>query len=305
MTRRHMLKAVLLVALVVLVGWLVPSWETVLTRPIGQWQHVRIQAVTPAPELAEPPAPFRVAAQPPASPPADSSLQHVTAQDEHEGQLEAPERASERAPVDVARVKAELNDLLTVGDRLVQAGIRLPQLVARWSVADIEALVAKGLGMVVAETDGQFYQVIADEGGVLAAQDFQLLRIQEREKLSNRGVYLNRERHGGGWRDTAVRPVFAKLEQRLQVHSPSQTPPVLLFFPTGAFDAYLARKQLGALAQLGIDPYEPEFGKTQAVTMGTIVLAQRRPVYLIHQVQYGKTVWTWDDPEAALVEQKV
>ena len=80
---------------------------------------------------------------------------------------------------------------------------------------------------------------------------------------------------------------------------------MLLFFPTGAFDAYLARKQLGALAQLGVDPHQPEFGKVRAVTLGTIILTQSRPVYLIHQVQYGNKAWAWDDPEAALVEQKV
>ena len=108
---------------------------------------------------------------------------------------------------------------------------------------------------------------MAGERALVAARDFRLLRAREREALSNRSVHLNREKRAGGWRDTAVRPVFAQLEQRLQAHAPSQTPPVLMFFPTGAFDAYLARKQLGALAQLGLDLQRPGHGHTPAVTI--------------------------------------
>ena len=325
MRQRHILKAVMLMALMALVSVLVPSWETVLTRPIGQWQQVRVQPeVTPAPELAEPPAPLRVAAQPPTSspveevaasaeeapdlraaaqPPASSPDAPATPQETAPDGQQDKSEASETEPVELAKREAELNELLTVGDELVRAGVRLPQLVARWRVADIEALVAKGLGMVVAETDRRFYRVIAGGGAVVAAQDFRLLRSQERETLSNRSVHLNREQLAGGWCDTPVRPVFAQLEQRLQAHAPSQMPPVLMFFPTGAFDAYLARKQLGALAQVGLDLHQPGFDNTQAATIGTIVMSHRRPVYLIHQVRYGTEVWTWDDPEAALVEK--
>ena len=300
MTKRHVLKAVALVVLVVLAGLPVPSWETVLTRPIGQWQQAHIaQEAIPAPALSEPAAPFRAVAQPPVSPPAATPPHQETASDGQEN--EAPETT----PVEMAQREAELSALLTTGDELVRDGVRLPRLVARWRVADIEALVAAGLGMVVAETDRRFYRVMVGESALVAAQDFRLLRTQERETLSNRSVHLNREKRAGGWRDTAVRPVFAQIEQRLQAYAPSQTPPVLMFFPTGAFDAYLARKQLGALAQLGLDLHQPGHGHTPAVTVGTIVMTPSRPVYLIHQVRYGTQELTWDDPEAELVEQQV
>ena len=228
MAKRHVLKAVALVVLVALAGWLVPSWETVLTRPIGQWQQSHVaQEVIPAPALTEPVAPLRAAEQPPASSPVEAAPLRAAAQPpasppvatppHQETASDGPEaEAPETTPVEMARREAELSALLTAGDELVRDGVRLPRLVARWRVADIEALVATGLGMVVAETDRRLYRVMAGERALVAARDFRLLRAREREALSNRSVHLNREKRAGGWRDTAVRPVFAQLEQRLQ-----------------------------------------------------------------------------------------
>ena len=121
MAKRHVLKAVALVVLVALAGWLVPSWETVLTRPIGQWQQAHVaQEAIPAPELSEPAAPLRAAAQPPASPPVATPPHQETASDGPEA--EAPETT----PVEMARREAELSALLTAGDELVRDGVRLP-----------------------------------------------------------------------------------------------------------------------------------------------------------------------------------
>ena len=66
---------------------------------------------------------------------------------------------------------------------------------------------------------------------------------------------------------------------------------------------YLARKQAGALAALGIDLGEAVQRTSAIVTVGTIVIFEERPAYVISEIRVGDQVYAWRDPETILLDK--
>ena len=291
-------------------------------------EPVTVEAVARAPQTPIPDSPFRVQGQPQGE---MTSQQHEedtpessAEGDEREslspetkraaGELpsETPEPAEEKTPKEPAvnessrdsAAEAESEEVLAIGGALVREGVRLPQLIAHWSLTDIEVLIARGYGMVVASWEGQHYRVVSRDGSLLDAEEVVVLTSKTRARLSNRGLPLNRKRRGQTWQDTASRPRFRALEERLQARfggGRATEVPVLTFFASSEFDAYLARKQLGALAALGLNLHDLPVAAQAVTTVGTIVFAAERPVYLIHEVWVGGERQPWQDPEAHLL----
>lgn len=205
---------------------------------------------------------------------------------------------------DPAVAETELAAVLATGGDLVRQGVRLPRLVATWNLDLLEELIAQGYGYVIAEWGGQLYRVVPRKGRLFAAEEFVPLTPEVRAEISNRGLALNPNWHGQSRKDTALRSAFRALEQRLQEGVGSglrDETPLFTFFASGAFDTYLARKQLGALAAVGLDLHDPTVAAQAVATVGTIVLAAGRPAYLIREVVVGQEERPWQDPEAVIV----
>jgi len=200
-----------------------------------------------------------------------------------------------------AEASKDLAQLLATGGELVRNGVKLPRLIADWSLEDIEALIRSGEGLVVAEGEGQLYRIVLDEGPLLETQEFRVLTPEVRKRVSNRGVCLN----CGSQRDAlGEKSPFYHLEQEFlqRVGGASNTQhPHITFFPSGGFDSYLGRKQLGAIASAGVDLSKPEQLQGAVSTVGTIVLTSQGARYLIREIRVGDRVQPWQDPEAALV----
>ncbi len=207
---------------------------------------------------------------------------------------ETAESLSSHAGLSTVEAGKQLADLLATGGDLVRAGVRLPRLIADWSLEDIEALARRGEGLLVAEGQGRLYRVALDGRPLLNAQDFTVLTPEARKRISNRGVCLNCD-------GTATAPSpFIQLEQEFlrQVGATwSGHQPRITFFPSSAFDSYLASKQLGAIASAGIDLSE----QRSITTVGAIVLTLQGARYLIREIRLGDSVFPWDDPEAVMV----
>lgn len=205
---------------------------------------------------------------------------------------------------DPAVAEAELATVLATGGDLVRQGVRLPRLVATWNLDLLEELIAQGHGYVIAEWGEQLYRVVPWKGRLFAAEEFVPLTPEVRAEISNRGLALNLNRHGQSRKDTALRAAFRALEQRLQErvgNGLKGETPLFTFFASGTFDTYLARKQLGALAAMGLDLHDPTVVAQTVATVGSIVLAAGRPAYLIHEVVVGQEERPWQDPEAVIV----
>lgn len=212
--------------------------------------------------------------------------------------------AGEAEQLDPAMAQEELAQVLRTGGDLVREGLRVPRLIVSLHLPDLEALVARGYGLVVVQWGNQRYRVVPPPGALLHAEEFVVLTREVLAKISNRGLDLNRAWQGRSWHDTPLRPAFRALEERLQAKiggGAQGEVPIFTFFASGPFDAYLARKQLGSLTAVGLDPRAPDLGKVPVATVGTIVLTAERPVYLIRAVRVGAQTRPWSDPEAVLL----
>ncbi len=197
--------------------------------------------------------------------------------------------------MDPASASERLFELLRTGGELVEEGRQLPWLNVTWDVDLINTLCSKGYGIVVAEWNGQLYRVIPKDNDILQATQFIVLTRQALTRISNRTISLNVRK--------LSRSGFRKLENRLltQIGSRRNDEAIVLgFYPTRIFDEYLARKQLGAIADLGISVNDLEAGEQSLGTYGKIAIAAGRPMYLIHQVLIDGRSHDWRDPEKVL-----
>jgi hypothetical protein len=230
------------------------------------------------------------------------------------GFIDAPPRehslattaATARAREDLERrdrqtAALDLQRILDRGGDWVRAGAAAPELVAEFSVLDIQNLLNVGLGLIVGEVQGRFYQVVCWPGrSFLDADQFVPLTPETRRFISNRGLRLDRARNDLG---TQQATALGTLGQRLQAMSgPGQgASSALYFFPSAAFDVELRRKQLGVLQELGVG-----FGaqpKADVTTIGVLTAKGRTPAYLIHSVRYDGRTYRFLDPETRLVSQ--
>ncbi len=258
------------------------------------------KALTPEPsvQLEERPARFSSAA------PTAAGVSSDTQEPFEVAKAESERAAIKEESRDPAVAEADLAAVLATGGDLVRQGVRLPRLVATWNLDLLEELIAQGYGYVIAEWGGQLYRVVPREGRLFAAEEFVPLTLEVRAEISNRGLALNLDRHGQSRKDTALRSAFRALEQRLQERVGNGLrgeTPLFTFFASGVFDTYLARKQLGALAAVGLDLHDPTVAAQAVATVGTIVLAAGRPAYLIREVVLGQEERPWQDPEAVIV----
>ncbi len=217
------------------------------------------------------------------------------------GDLELKESVSAAEDsMDSASASERLFELLRTGGELVEEGRQLPWLNVTWDVDLINTLCSKGYGIVVAEWNGQLYRVIPKDNDILRATQFIVLTRQALTRISNRTISLNVRK--------LSRSGFRKLENRLltQIGSRRNDDAIVLgFYPTRTFDEYLVRKQLGAIADLGISVNDLEAGEQSLGTYGKIAIAAGRPMYLIHQVLIDGRSHDWCDPEKVLLAKAI
>jgi hypothetical protein len=200
-----------------------------------------------------------------------------------------------------------IRDILQTGGDWVAKGIQLPQLKASWNIADLIALATQGYGMIVAEWQGKFYRTITSESRLQHATRFFPLTAETRGKLSNRSFPLNLRVASVNGQATSTPYLLQRLERNFQRFMNIANPddrPVWSFFATGSFDAYLARKQLGALVDLGLMPISADRASLQTVTtVGVLAVNHDRPLYLIRKIHVGSDIHQWQDPESALIDR--
>jgi hypothetical protein len=331
----------------------IPSLKAILTSPISKWaknahkeeeptgqvdvyEKIKVQSITPAPELRMETVQFeQMAAQKNTDPGlVETSSDETPKSDSHTNTSKVTEAQKQNIdnpvnPIDASEAEAEMSDssgdlelkesvsaaedsmdpasaserlfeLLRTGGELVEEGRQLPWLNVTWTVDDINTLCSKGYGIVVAEWNGQLYRVIPKDNEILRARQFIVLSSQALTRISNRRIPLNNRKPS--------RSVFRVLENRLLTKVGSRRndeAPILGFFPTRTFDEYLARKQLGAIADLGISVKDLEAGEQSLGTYGEIVIAVGRPMYLIHQVLIDGRLHDWRDPEKVLLAKAI
>jgi hypothetical protein len=208
-----------------------------------------------------------------------------------------------RAPPELRDRQAaavDLQRILRRGGDWVRARAAVPELVAEFSLVDIQNLLDVGLGLIVGEVQGRFYRVVYWPGhSFLDADQFVPLTPETRRFISNRGLRLDRGRNELGTEEATA---LGMLRQRLQAMSGSgRAVPALYFFPSAMFDAELQRKQLGVLQELGITFGAPP--KADVSTIGVLTAKSGRPAYLIHSVQRDGRTYNFVDPETRLVSQ--
>lgn len=231
-----------------------------------------------------------------------------TPKDEDEQQDENPQvEGAEEDELDLFAVESarrQAKDLLRVGGDLVEEGATLPMLIARFSEADIEAMVMRRFGVMAAQIDDSWYVAVPLQADSLfSAVDFTILTEAETQNLGNRSISLNRRRCIGGWRDLPMRQTLRPLELQLMRRSAGRRAgnvPEIVFFGSSEFEQYLARKQLGALASLGINQANPDFAGTRLATLGTMMMPGEKPVYIIEEIQIGSQHVSFEDPESIL-----
>ena len=371
---KHMVKALVIVSILLsFIGLAhlgaqreyIPSLQAILTSPISKWaenahkeeeptgqvdvyEKIKVQSITPAPELRMETVQFeQMAAQKNTDPglvetssdetpksdshtstskvteaqkqnidnpvnPIDASKTEGSTEDtltpaveakvsDSPGDLELKENVSAAEDsMDPASASERLFELLRTGGELVEEGRQLPWLNVTWTVDVINTLCSKGYGIVVAEWNGQLYRVIPKDNEILRARQFIVLSSQALTTISNRRIPLNVRKRS--------RSVFRDLENRLLTKVGSRRNDealVLGFYPTRTFDEYLARKQLGAIADLGISVKDLESGERSLGTYGKIAIAAGRPMYLIHQVLIDGRSREWRDPEKVLLAKAI
>ena len=185
-------------------------------------------------------------------------------------------------------------------------GVQAPRLVASWNLEDLEYLVSREYGFVIAQCNGLRYRVVPGRGSLLDAAEFVTLTHETLTRISNRSLALNRQKRGKSWQDTSLRPAFKTLENRLRSQigacDRDEEIPVFTFFVSTRFDDYLVRKQLGVLAALNIDLKDPLLAGKNVTTVGSIRLVSGWPAYLIRKVLVGKKEYAPHDPEAVLAD---
>lgn len=243
--------------------------------------------------------PVAMERQPPKSP--DSSDEAAPG----EGQAKIPDQAESDG--DQSMVEGKSANLMATGGELQAQGVSLPCLIAVWELDDLEKLVTESFGFIVVKWREQSFHVIPKDGSFLSSNEFLPLIKETKDKMSNRGIDLNRRSQGRSYKDTSLRPALKALEERFIARMGGGAKgevPVFTFFPSNVFEAYLSRKQLGALASMGFDVQDPKWAKKTVTTIGTIVLTARRPIYVIDSVQVGPVTHPWKDPERSLVSRK-
>lgn len=193
---------------------------------------------------------------------------------------------------------AALQRILHQGGDWVRAGATMPELIAEFSVLDIQNLLNAGLGLIVGEVHGRFYQVVCWPGrSFLDADQFVPLTPETRRSISNRGLRLDRARQDVG---TQASMALGRLGQRLQAMSGcGRAAPALYFFPSAGFDAELQRKQLGVLQELGVAFRSQP--RADVTTIGVLTTKGQTPAYLIHSVRSDGRTYQFLDPETQLV----
>lgn len=319
----------------------ISSWTKALDSENAE-KEVEVTSITPAPSVREPTTPFRAANNPVSersdgrtaqaekadAPGKSTSRQSHVTNERLESSLVAMERqtpepsdtaatpSEEKADeahnqtnnhADRKMAEEELAKIIAAGGEKVREGVELPCLIAVWELDDLQKLASEGYGFIVVKWRGQLFRVISKGGSFLNADEFVPLIKETKDMMSNRGIDLNRKTQGKSYKDTPIRPALKALEERFVSRNGAGAKgeiPVFTFFPSMSFEAYLSRKQMGALASMGFDMQDPKWGKKTVATIGTIALTARRPVYVIDAVQVGSETHRWKDPERMLLSQR-
>ena len=186
-------------------------------------------------------------------------------------------------------LKEQLDKLIQVGGDLVDEGVDLPSLRVKYELADIEALVRDGYGMVVANYAGNSYQIIPEGSSFLSAKRFEPLSERAKSRHSNRGFNLSEDRQ--------IKDSFLTLIMGLNNYLDKPTvgrDVSFVFHPVSQLDHYIAAKQLGCME--GID-----FRSEAVSTIGRLTSLPRGPLFTISSYQVGGKYYDWEDPELKLL----
>lgn len=187
-------------------------------------------------------------------------------------------------------------NLIPNGDAYVQEGFEAPELIMGVDISDIDRLVRTGDGIVVGKLGGRDYRVNLEgpDGSILQARRFFVVRDTLTRGLSNRRLELNTS--------ASSKAAFASLESRFvaSVGEEKHEDPVFVFYPSARVDAYIVRKQWGALYDAGFDKERVrELLKTgtRIATRGRLVVTSGHPVFAIREIIVGDQTISWADPE--------
>ena len=189
----------------------------------------------------------------------------------------------------------KLAEVISTGGELVEKGLKVPGLVARWDLKTLEFLVDNHYGEVVADLDGRYYQILSPSRGTfMDADNFLVFTNKAKDRISNRGIPLNKA-------NLKQRMQFYPLEKRFLENTGQSGRPIFYFFASGSFDLYLRSKQMGAMVDLGLDLRDPEVHRGSPYTVGSIRLNGGQPAYVIDKVCIGRESFPWRDPEALIL----
>jgi len=209
-----------------------------------------------------------------------------------EAKISTAETTREREAKDAQRAA----DLIPNGGAYVKEGFEAPELIMGMDIPDVDRLVRSGDGIVLGKLGGRDYRVNLEgpDGSILKAHKFFVVRDEVARSVSNRRLELNTY--------ASARTAFAPLESRFvaNVGEEKHGEPVFVFYPSSQVDAYIMKKQWGALCDAGFSKdrvRELAKNRTRIATRGTLVATSGRPVFLIREIIVGDESISWSDPE--------
>lgn len=230
------------------------------------------------------------------APPAAESAPSASAEPTPEAASTHEEASADPAPDTVATdvLPDTAATALPLGGDWIAEGKALPRLQASWHLEDLLWLVDHDYGQIIAEAGNQSFRILLDGASLDRASAVLITDTTDLAALARRGLALNVRRVGTHLQPTVLRARVRPLEKLVRPYAPAGEQPLLSFFPTRAFDAYMQSKQLQAVQALELKDRD----LSGLVTVGHVTIRGNRPLYIIDQVRAGEQTLPWQDPEA-------